>query len=90
MIELSIVICIMLIEAIGMEVTIHPLRLFSRFPSKSFQLCSFFSSIKVRGHNVFWAIDRHVQSWVRGLNQHDLLQEMSKRINGVIGHTKGL
>lgn len=46
--------------------------------------------IKVRGHNVFWAVDRHVQSWVRGLNQHDLLQEMSKRINGVIGHTKGL
>ena len=45
--------------------------------------------IKVRGHNVFWATDQHVPSWVKTLNQHDLLQEMTTRINGVIGHTKG-
>lgn len=46
--------------------------------------------IKVRGHNVFWGVARHTQNWVQALSQHDLLQEMSARINGVIGQTKGM
>ena len=47
-------------------------------------------SIKIRGHNVFWGVDKNVQPWVQALSKQDLLTEMDKRIKGVIGHTKGL
>ena len=46
--------------------------------------------IKVRGHNVFWAVDQWVPGWVKALSKQDLIQEESSRIKGVISHTKGL
>jgi hypothetical protein len=48
-----------------------------------------FSSILVRGHNVFWAVERHVPAWQLTLSPAELLQAIHTRVQGVIGHTKG-
>lgn len=46
--------------------------------------------IKIRGHSVFWGIEKNTPTWVNALNQTELLAAMSDRINGVVNKTAGL
>ncbi|XP_045202160.2 anti-sigma-I factor RsgI6-like [Mercenaria mercenaria] len=45
---------------------------------------------KVRGHNIFWGVARHIQNWVTSLSRQELLNEIDVRTKGVVGHTIGL
>ncbi|XP_056008704.1 uncharacterized protein LOC125664271 [Ostrea edulis] len=45
--------------------------------------------IQIRGHNMFWGVDKHVPSWVKGLSTSDLYAEMQAHIQDVMSHTQG-
>ncbi|KAK3083789.1 hypothetical protein FSP39_003248 [Pinctada imbricata] len=45
--------------------------------------------IKVRGHNMFWAVDDHVPAWLNGLSQSQIVAEMKRHVTNMISHTKG-
>ncbi|XP_071111510.1 uncharacterized protein [Haliotis cracherodii] len=46
-------------------------------------------SIKVRGHNIFWAVAQWVPNWQKQLSQSALKQAMVKRVADSVGHFKG-
>lgn len=52
-------------------------------------LIIFHNRIKVRGHNMFWAVDRHEPKWLTNMSGQPLLQEMHSHVNGMISHSKG-
>lgn len=46
-------------------------------------------SIKVRGHNIFWAVAQWVPNWQKQLSESALKQAMVKRVADSVGHFKG-
>jgi endo-1,4-beta-xylanase len=49
----------------------------------------FTNKITLRGHNIFWAVDQNVQSWVTNLSNANLLVAVTNRLNSVVNHFKG-
>ncbi|KAK6179074.1 hypothetical protein SNE40_011514 [Patella caerulea] len=47
------------------------------------------NGIPVRGHNIFWGVDRFVPKWVLPLSQVELEKEIEHRIHYVLNVTKG-
>ncbi|XP_052790638.1 anti-sigma-I factor RsgI6-like [Mya arenaria] len=47
------------------------------------------SNIKIRAHNIFWAVKDHVPHWLPALNQAQQMAAMDKRIHDVVPLTKG-
>ena len=47
------------------------------------------NKITLRGHNIFWAVDQIVQSWVTNLSNANLLVAVTNRLNSVVNHFKG-
>jgi endo-1,4-beta-xylanase len=47
------------------------------------------NGITLRGHTLFWAVDRFVQPWVTNLSSADLLVHLTNRINSAVNHFKG-
>ncbi|XP_062583009.1 anti-sigma-I factor RsgI6-like [Saccostrea cucullata] len=45
--------------------------------------------IKVRGHNMFWDVDRFIPKWLKEKSQNDLLSSMKDHVTQVISRTKG-
>jgi len=46
-------------------------------------------NIPMRGHCIFWAKDKYVQSWLKELNNDELRAAISRRATGVTKHFKG-
>ena len=47
------------------------------------------NNIPCRGHNLYWGINRFVQTWVKELNEEELRQAVEKRGNETARHYKG-
>jgi GH35 family endo-1,4-beta-xylanase len=47
------------------------------------------NGIILRGHTIFWAVDRFVQQWVTNLSNADLLVHLTNRLNSAVNHFKG-
>ncbi|XP_056173096.1 endo-1,4-beta-xylanase 1-like isoform X4 [Syzygium oleosum] len=45
--------------------------------------------IETRGHCIFWEVESMVQSWVRSLNNNDLMSAVQNRLNGLLSRYKG-
>lgn len=45
--------------------------------------------IETRGHCIFWEVESTVQSWVRSLNNNDLMSAVQNRLNGLLSRYKG-
>ncbi|OWF48072.1 uncharacterized protein LOC110453564 [Mizuhopecten yessoensis] len=45
--------------------------------------------IKVRGHNMYWSVDKSVPKWLSTMNSQQLLQAMHTHLNDMISHTRG-
>ncbi|GJP45209.1 hypothetical protein CLOM_g4627 [Closterium sp. NIES-68] len=41
-------------------------------------------NVSVRGHNVFWAVEKFVQTWVKNLNDTALWAAMQRRMNSAV------
>lgn len=46
------------------------------------------NDITLRGHCIFWAVDQHVQDWVKALNDADLRGAVTNRLESVVQHFK--
>ncbi|XP_056173095.1 endo-1,4-beta-xylanase 1-like isoform X3 [Syzygium oleosum] len=44
---------------------------------------------ETRGHCIFWEVESAVQSWVRSLNNNDLMSAVQNRLNGLLSRYKG-
>ncbi|MEO0630463.1 MAG: endo-1,4-beta-xylanase, partial [Planctomycetota bacterium] len=42
------------------------------------------NNIPIRGHNVFWAVEQFVPGWVRSLNNQQLAQAVSDRVDSIV------
>lgn len=49
----------------------------------------FTNGITMRGHTLFWAVDRFVQPWVTNLSNLALTNAISNRLNSAVNHFKG-
>jgi endo-1,4-beta-xylanase len=49
----------------------------------------FTNGITMRGHTLFWAVDRFVQPWVTNLSNTALTNAISNRLNSAVNHFKG-
>jgi len=47
------------------------------------------NGITLRGHTIFWAVDRWVQPWVTNLSNANLLIALTNRLNSAVNHFKG-
>ncbi|XP_038971644.1 endo-1,4-beta-xylanase 1 [Phoenix dactylifera] len=47
------------------------------------------NGIEARGHCIFWEVDGAVQSWVKSLNNNDLMTAIQNRLNGLLTRYKG-
>jgi GH35 family endo-1,4-beta-xylanase len=47
------------------------------------------NGLAMRGHCLFWAVDGHVQDWVKGLPEDSLLVAVKKRARQVTAHYRG-
>ncbi|MFP4058145.1 MAG: endo-1,4-beta-xylanase [Candidatus Brocadiia bacterium] len=45
--------------------------------------------IRVRGHCLFWAVERYVQDWVKALSDAELREAVRRRAEGVVAHFRG-
>ncbi|XP_067662631.1 anti-sigma-I factor RsgI6-like [Haliotis asinina] len=45
--------------------------------------------IQIRAHNMFWAVEKNVPQWQKGMTGQTLWKQMERRIQGVIPRTKG-
>ncbi|XP_062583059.1 uncharacterized protein LOC134244820 [Saccostrea cucullata] len=45
--------------------------------------------LHVRGHNLFWAVDRHSPKWLLGKSHTCYINEMKRHINDIASHTNG-
>ncbi|XP_061166383.1 uncharacterized protein LOC133175304 [Saccostrea echinata] len=45
--------------------------------------------MQIRGHNMFWDVDKHVPAWLQGMSPSDLVKEMEAHVNDVMSHTRG-
>ncbi|GJP45211.1 hypothetical protein CLOM_g4629 [Closterium sp. NIES-68] len=46
-------------------------------------------NVKVRAHNVFWAVEKFVQTWVKDLNNTALWKAMQRRMNSAVQRYRG-
>lgn len=46
-------------------------------------------NIQTRGHCIFWEVEDTVQSWIRALNQNDLMKAVQNRLTGLLTRYKG-
>ncbi|CAI5975792.1 unnamed protein product, partial [Closterium sp. NIES-64] len=46
-------------------------------------------NIKVRAHNIFWAVEKFVQTWVKGLNNTSLWAAMQRRMSSAVSRYRG-
>ncbi|CAI7811221.1 unnamed protein product [Closterium sp. NIES-54] len=46
-------------------------------------------NIKVRAHNIFWAVEKFVQTWVKGLNNTSLWAAMQRRMASAVTRYRG-
>ena len=49
----------------------------------------FTNGITMRGHTLFWAVDRFVQPWVTNLSNADLRIHLTNRLNSAVNHFTG-
>jgi len=47
------------------------------------------NGITLRGHTIFWAVERNVQTWVTNLSNANLRIHLTNRLNSVVNHFKG-
>ena len=47
------------------------------------------NGITMRGHTLFWAVDKFVQTWVTNLSDADLRIHLTNRLNSAVNHFKG-
>lgn len=47
------------------------------------------NDIKVRGHCIFWAVDRFVPSWVQNLSTQELREAVDSRLERAVNHWDG-
>lgn len=47
------------------------------------------NGITLRGHTLFWAVDRFVQPWVTNLSDANLRLHLTNRLNSAVNHFKG-
>lgn len=47
------------------------------------------NNLQVRGHCIFWEVESAVQSWVKSLNQNDLMTAVQNRLKGLLTRYKG-
>ncbi|CAI5463107.1 unnamed protein product [Closterium sp. Yama58-4] len=46
-------------------------------------------NVSVRGHNIFWAVEKFVQTWVKNLNDTALWAAMQRRMNSAVTRYTG-
>nr|KAG5692762.1 hypothetical protein BaRGS_009378 [Batillaria attramentaria] len=46
--------------------------------------------LKVRGHNLVWSVDKHVQGWVKAMSGDTLRHEVQHHIEWTMNQTRGL
>lgn len=46
-------------------------------------------NIETRGHCIFWEVEGLVQSWVRSLNNNDLMKAVQNRLTGLLARYQG-
>ncbi|KAF5187431.1 Endo-1,4-beta-xylanase [Thalictrum thalictroides] len=46
-------------------------------------------NIDVRGHCIFWEVENTVQSWIKSLNNNDLMRAVQNRLSGLLTRYKG-
>eukprot|EP00105_Crassostrea_gigas_P044376 XP_019928524.1 PREDICTED: uncharacterized protein LOC105342501 [Crassostrea gigas] len=47
------------------------------------------NGIKSRGHNMFWGVEKFVNSWLYGMSPSELVTELQSHVTEVINNTKG-